>query len=223
MTDATSDEALAATRRFYTRLGRGYDRLARSGVVRPYRERLADAVALEPGDTVVDVGAGTGANVPILRDRVGPDGTVVGIDVTPGLLVIATERHGGTAAFVQGDAMGLPLTGPVDAIVGSFVSGMVTDPVALVDHWVDLVGPGGAIGLLEVAPRTTGGSVLDELARVGFRAGATPGTADRYGRPPETVLFERVGAAADAVHERTRTSETETFLGGFVRLTVGRV
>jgi len=80
MTEVSAD-ALAATRQFYTRLGRGYDRLARSGFVRPYRERLADAVALAPGETVVDVGTGTGANLPILRDRVGPDGTVIGYAV----------------------------------------------------------------------------------------------------------------------------------------------
>ncbi|MFB6081441.1 MAG: class I SAM-dependent methyltransferase [Halanaeroarchaeum sp.] len=215
------DDALAATRRFYGSHGETYDRLARSGLVRPYRRILCDAVDLGPGDTVVDVGTGTGANVPHLRPRVGTEGRVIGVDVTPGLLEIAVGRRGGAVAFLQADATDLPVC-EADAVVGSFVAGMVEDGASMVDAWVDVVGDGGRVALLDAAPRTGHGGPLDEVARAAFRLGATPGAGSRHGRPPETVLAERVGLAHDRLRERTG-GRTEEYLGGFVRVTSGRV
>lgn len=45
-----------------------------------------DALELSPGDTVVEVGCGTGANLPLLAARVGPTGRVVGVDITDAML-----------------------------------------------------------------------------------------------------------------------------------------
>jgi ubiquinone/menaquinone biosynthesis C-methylase UbiE len=67
---------------FYGRWAQVYDWLASAPGVASWRDRTADALALASGDTVVEMGCGTGANVPHLRERVGPSGRVVGIDVT---------------------------------------------------------------------------------------------------------------------------------------------
>ncbi|MFB6069744.1 MAG: class I SAM-dependent methyltransferase [Halanaeroarchaeum sp.] len=216
----SGDEGLEATVSYYARLGRVYDRIARSAVVRPYRQRLVTAVDLEEGETVVDVGTGTGANLEYLRGAVGVTGAVVGVDVTPRLLAIA-GRHRGSTHLVRGDARTLPVS-DVDAIVGSFVAGMVADPDAMVEEWTEALAPGGRLALLDAAPRRSRGGVVDELARVGFRLGATPGTASRFGRPPETVLAERVGRAHEAIHAVADARTTE-YLRGFVRITDGRI
>lgn len=207
-------------RRWYSAIAPAYDLLARSRLVAPYRALAADAAELSPGDAVLDVGTGTGANLRHLRRRVGESGTVVGLDLTPALLALA--RRDGADALVVGDARDPPVCGGVDAIVGSFVAGMVADPAAMIDQWSDRLRPGGRIVLLDAAPRVEGGGVLDELARAAFVAGATPGTASRTGRPPGTVLFERIGTAHDAVASMA-DGQTTTSLGGFLRVTSGSV
>lgn len=57
-----------------------------------HRERAVAALGLRPGDTVVDLGCGTGLNLPLLRAAVGPAGRVVGVDLTDAMLERARRR-----------------------------------------------------------------------------------------------------------------------------------
>ena len=87
-----TDPATAA-QSFYTRYARIYDLVARHtpGVER-LRDRVVDALDPRPGETVVEMGCGTGANLPHLRERIGPGGRVVGLDFAPGALAVARDR-----------------------------------------------------------------------------------------------------------------------------------
>lgn len=49
-------------------------------------EQIIDALALEPGETVADLGAGTGYLVAHLSNAVGKDGTVIAIDAEPAMI-----------------------------------------------------------------------------------------------------------------------------------------
>lgn len=57
-----------------------------------YREKTVAALALEPGDTVVDLGCGTGLNLQFLQAAVGPSGRVIGVDLTDAMLAEARKR-----------------------------------------------------------------------------------------------------------------------------------
>ena len=65
----------------------------------PLRAESIAALALRPGDTVLDVGCGTGLSLPGLMRAVGADGRVVGIEQSPEMFELARQRvadHGWT-------------------------------------------------------------------------------------------------------------------------------
>jgi demethylmenaquinone methyltransferase/2-methoxy-6-polyprenyl-1,4-benzoquinol methylase len=57
-----------------------------------WRRQLIDLLPLDRGNVVLDVGCGTGLCLPLLRERVGPAGMVVGIDASAEMLAVA-RRH----------------------------------------------------------------------------------------------------------------------------------
>jgi SAM-dependent methyltransferase/anti-sigma regulatory factor (Ser/Thr protein kinase) len=65
---------------------------ARSAVFHHWRRRVVERLPLRPGDVVLDVGCGTGVCFPLLRQRIGTSGTIVGIDASAAMLALARER-----------------------------------------------------------------------------------------------------------------------------------
>ena len=56
------------------------------------RERIVEALALSPGMTVADIGAGTGLFLPAFHREVGPEGRVYAVDISPKFLEHLRER-----------------------------------------------------------------------------------------------------------------------------------
>jgi demethylmenaquinone methyltransferase/2-methoxy-6-polyprenyl-1,4-benzoquinol methylase len=80
-----------ANRAFYDRISSSYDLLADSNE-RPARIAGLEALALKPGEQVLEIGFGTGNEIFDLADKVGPSGKVSGIDVSPGMLAVAQRK-----------------------------------------------------------------------------------------------------------------------------------
>lgn len=62
-----------------------------------YRRRAVGRLALRRGDTVVEIGCGTGLNFRLIEDRIGPDGRIIGVDLSPEMLAqaaVRVRRHG---------------------------------------------------------------------------------------------------------------------------------
>ena len=57
-----------------------------------WRRMVVDALALHPGDTVVEIGCGTGLNFARLEQAVGPDGRIIGVDISDAMLLVARTR-----------------------------------------------------------------------------------------------------------------------------------
>jgi ubiquinone/menaquinone biosynthesis C-methylase UbiE len=215
---------VTSTQAFYGRWAAVYDRLASAPGVGSWRERAADALDVDAGDTVVEMGCGTGANVPALSERVGPAGRVVGLDVTREMLLRAREhprRVGETVDWVQADAVRPPVS-DADAVLSTFVAGIFPDPAAAVDAWCDCVRPGGRVALLNFqrSDRTLAAPL--NVAFEGFVRLSAPGT--RLSRRSHASAFEqRVAAARERLTERTVARRYETFAGGFLGLVSGRV
>jgi SAM-dependent methyltransferase len=114
-------------------------------------------LGLSPGDGVLDVACGTG---PFTRDfarTVGPDGLVVGIDVSETMLsrAVSDTRSAGLsdrAAFVRGDASELPFRDrSFDAVCCFAAIHLFADPFRALDRMTAVLTPGGRIAIFTSA------------------------------------------------------------------------
>lgn len=152
---------------FYGRWAGLYDRIARVPGVGAWREAAARALELAPGDTVVEMGCGTGANFPYLRERVGPRGTVIGVDLTAEMLAVAAKRIAANgwenAHLVRADAACPPVrpptarssNAPIDGSAATNPDGRVesVDPAGIEPGAVDAVLASFVVGMFsEPAP-----------------------------------------------------------------------
>jgi ubiquinone/menaquinone biosynthesis C-methylase UbiE len=126
-------------------------------LVRPTRRAVAASLDLAPGDTVVDIGCGTGANVPHLRARVGTEGHVIGVDRSPAVLAwarrLVRRRRWGNVSLVTGDAATPPVAGPVDGVCATFLLAVRDVAVErVVREWAARLAPGGRFVVVVAGP-----------------------------------------------------------------------
>jgi ubiquinone/menaquinone biosynthesis C-methylase UbiE len=210
---------------FYGTCAGIYDSVATARVVGPWRARCVAELDLSPGDTVVDMGCGTGGNLPFLREQVGPGGTVVGVDLVGAMLRQARQRveQNGwkNVHVVQGDATRPPV-GTVDGLVSTFVVGMFDDPASAVRSWLGTVRPGGRVALLNAARSNRLALRPANLAFRLFTRATAPGHRLRL-RSPTRDLERRWDESVDALFEGTVDRVTDRLGLGFVVLASGRV
>ena len=121
------------TRTFYDRISRVYDLLAERSEA-PIRRKGLELLAALPGETVLEVGFGTGRGLASLARAVGPEGRVYGIDLSEGMLRRAKsclEREGlsGRAVLQCGDAACTPYAdATMDAVFMSFTLELFDTP-----------------------------------------------------------------------------------------------
>jgi ubiquinone/menaquinone biosynthesis C-methylase UbiE len=212
--------------RFYTRWAGAYDLLASAAPgIGAVRKRAVGALALDPGDTVAEMGCGTGANLPYLRAAVGPDGTVIGVDLAGGALARArsrVDRSGwGNVDLLRGDATRPPLP-EADAVLATFVVGMFDKPGRAVDRWCDLLAPGGRIALLNARRSRHPAAAPANLAFRGVVRLGAPGKRLARGSPARD-LERSVGTAQEALRARCGGFRQAPLAGGFLTLASGRI
>jgi len=88
--------------------------IALHGRERAFRENILDLVRLGAGETVLDVGCGTGTLATLAKRRAGPKGSVYGVDASPKMIVRArakVRRVGSEVQFLCAAAQALPFPG----------------------------------------------------------------------------------------------------------------
>jgi 2-polyprenyl-3-methyl-5-hydroxy-6-metoxy-1,4-benzoquinol methylase len=123
--------------------------IQQSNFMRPSTERVFHKAGITAGMRVLDLGCGVGDVSFLTAEIVGPNGSVVGIDLDPGVLAVARRRasENGFAqvTFEQGTIDSVTAPDPFDAAVGRFVLMYQADPVATLSHIAKIVKPGGLI------------------------------------------------------------------------------
>ena len=115
---------------------------------------VLDAMGLEPGDVVADVGCGSGYYARRVAGRVAPGGRVYCVDIQPEMLDIMrelAERDGATGivpVLSEPDDLKLP-AGSVDWIVLADVYHEMSDPETMLADMRAALAPGGRVALLE--------------------------------------------------------------------------
>jgi demethylmenaquinone methyltransferase/2-methoxy-6-polyprenyl-1,4-benzoquinol methylase len=121
---------------------------------RTQRLRAVRALGLRPGATVVDVACGTGLNFALLQEEIGPEGSIVGVDLTDAMLARAEERveaHGwSNVSLVQADAAAFEFPAEVDAILSTYALTQVPECAQVIVHGAAALSPGGRWVVLDL-------------------------------------------------------------------------
>ena len=121
---------------------------------RAQRLRAVQALGLRPGDTVVDLACGTGLNFSLLEGVIGPDGRIVGVDLTDAMLAQAQHRietNGwSNISLVQADAAEFEFPTGIDAILSTYALSQVPECGDVIAHGAAALSPGGRWAVLDL-------------------------------------------------------------------------
>jgi len=128
-----------------------------------------DALAVRSGEQVLEVAVGPGATFVEILKRVGPGGTVVGVDLSPRMLErtrVCALKAGWTEVDVrEADARRLPFPdGTFDVLYNSYMLDLIPlgEMPAVLGEFVRVLKPGGRLGLVNFSKRVTGRHTLWE-------------------------------------------------------------
>ena len=117
------------------------------------RALVHEALDAQPGERVIDVGCGPGFFVTELLERVGPEGSVVGLDLSPDMLAVATKRAGNArnVEFIESAAAPLPVAdASFDRALSVQVLEYVDDVPGVLRELQRVLRPGGRLVVWDV-------------------------------------------------------------------------
>jgi ubiquinone/menaquinone biosynthesis C-methylase UbiE len=154
-----------------------------------FRRRAVARLGLKPGDRVMEVGCGTGRNLLLLREAVGRQGEVIGVDASDGMLAEARKtisRHRWrNVRLIHEDARKLRLNEPqLDVEYFSLSYSVLPEREPVLDRAWEALLPGGRLVIMDAGlPNNMLGRILGPPAE----AVATIFPGDPYSAPWEDL------------------------------------
>lgn len=116
---------------------------------------MVAALALSPGDAVLEIGAGTGDFAVRLADAVGPQGRVLATDLSAGMVElvrrVGSDRQQLSAAVADATATGLEGSS-YDAVASRMVLMLLADPQQALTEWKRVLRPAGRLAVAVWGP-----------------------------------------------------------------------
>ena len=143
----------------YRKKAKHYDTTSRLYPVPGYpqrtqRRQAIQALSLRTGDRVVDIACGTGLNFPLIEEVIGPDGRIVGVDLTDAMLAQARDRietNGwSNISLVEADAAVFDFPTGVDAIVSTYALSQVPECAQVIARGAAALSGGGRWVVLDL-------------------------------------------------------------------------
>ena len=142
-----------------------YDKAIRS-LYLPYRQKLIQSLQLQPGQTALDIGCGSGLNFELIIDAIGPHGTLIGVDFSAKMLERAQktiDKNGWKNVFLlQQDATQLNLKElnihsgndiHVDRILCTLGLSVFPDWQLVFEKSFNMLEPNGKFGIMDLYNR----------------------------------------------------------------------
>ncbi|KAL6706729.1 hypothetical protein ACN47E_005271 [Coniothyrium glycines] len=142
-----------------------------------FTKRFLSYLDIQLGQKVLDLACGTGLLTFLEAERVGREGKVIGIDVTPGMLAMANRKKEqcsdqfANVTFLNADILHLESLEELedhqfDLITVASALVLLPDPKAAIEHWSKYLKPGGILAVDATHPRNlVSGMVLERVAR----------------------------------------------------------
>ena len=103
---------------------------------------------------MIDIACGTGLNFPLIEQAIGPNGRIVGVDLTDAMLARAQDRIETNGwrniSLVQADAVDFDFPTEVDAILSTYALTQVPECAAVIAHGAAALCEGGRWVVLDV-------------------------------------------------------------------------
>ncbi|MGI8896327.1 MAG: class I SAM-dependent methyltransferase [Casimicrobiaceae bacterium] len=123
-----------------------------------FRRNAVSGLALKPGDRVLEIGCGTGLNLPHLRAAVGDTGHVYGVDLSGGSLAKARElcaREGwNNVKLTQDDAAAYRAPELLDGVIFGLSYNTMPHRKTVLQHALTQLRPSGYLVIQEAKPPT---------------------------------------------------------------------
>ena len=143
-----------------------------------YRRRGIELLALHSGDTVVEIGCGTGANLARLERAVGPTGAIIGVDLSPAMLEQARargRREGwSNVTLVESEAARYGFPERINAILSTYALTLAPSYDDVIRQGANALVPGGRFVVVDFkAPRSWPEPVLRAIVPLFHPFGVT--------------------------------------------------
>lgn len=168
----------------YRKMAPKYDRGGARWPFDGLRRRAVRHLALEPGQSVIDAGCGTGLAFPLLEEAIGAAGCIIAIDQSPDMLARARERVEGNGwqnvTIIEAPVEDAPIPGDVDAALFALSHDIMQSPQA-VENVVQHVKNSGRISVVGMTWNPWWALPFNIVHAWRLRRGAT--TYEDLGRP----------------------------------------